>query len=287
METVSVIIPTFNRANRIEQTIASVLDQDYPKIEIIVVDDGSTDSTELVIRNIVERNSDASKLIRYFRQANHGACVARNRGMMVATGSYMMFLDSDDLIMPTMLSMQVSQIEADNSQCSICDFECIDAAGKIGQYTNNNQHPHDFIRNLSSPSISTVLMKRESIPPGLQWNVRLKRIQDIDFMYKYFSSIESWSHVNRALFRYCLHDGERISDSYKEGIQYGVLRKSFKDYLVSNGAFITTDPVALFKAYTRILRKHQFKNTLVNLVPIFVRKLYRRYRDNHLKAGAI
>jgi len=285
MKTVSVIIPTFNRASRIEQTIDTVLNQDYPAIEIIVVDDGSSDSTQAVIRNIYERNSSASKKIRYFHQANQGACVARNRGMMVATGSYIMFLDSDDLLMPTKLSMQVGQIEADNSQCSICDFEYIDAAGNIGRYKDNHRHPHDFIRTLVSPHISTVLMRRDSIPPGLQWNIRLKRIQDMDFVFKYFASIESWSHINQALFRYCIHDGERISDSYTNGIQYSVLRESFKSYLINNESFITTNPGKLFKTYTRALRQHQLKNTLISFIPISARKLLRRYRNTHIESS--
>jgi len=120
MSSVSVIIPTFNRANRIEQTITSVLEQDYSEIEIIVVDDGSTDATESVIRNISERNADAGKKIRYYRQKNLGACVARNRGMMLATGHYIMFLDSDDLIKQEKLSTQVRQIEEGNSQITDC-----------------------------------------------------------------------------------------------------------------------------------------------------------------------
>jgi len=277
MNPVSVIIPTFNRANIIERTIASVLAQDYPEIEIIVVDDGSIDATDAVIRNIIERNSDDRKQIRYYRQANLGACVARNRGMMLATGRYIMFLDSDDLIVPAKLSTQVRQIEADNSQCSICDFECIDAAGNVFQYTSNDKHPHDFIRSLTSPSISTVLMRRDSILPGLQWNAQLKRIQDIDFIYKYFATISRWSYINRALFRYNLHDGERISDTYKKGVQYHVLRDSFGAYLFSNKSLITTDPGDLFNAYACALRKHQFKNALASITPVFLKKIFKYF----------
>ncbi len=283
MKTVTVIIPTYNRENRIARTLASVLDQDYGKIEIIVIDDGSTDATESVIRRVAEHNADADKRIRYIRQTNQGACVARNRGMMLTTGDYIMFLDSDDLIKPTKLSTQVKQIETENSQCSICDFECIDDTDRVVASFDNNRHPYDFIRMLVSPHISTVLMRSDSLPPGLQWDTRLKRIQDMDFIFKYFASVQTWSYINQALFRYCLHSGERISDSYLKGIQYSVLRKSFKFYLENNENFITTNPLELYRAYREVLWKHQLKNTLVSFVPIFLRKSLKRLRESKAK----
>ncbi len=276
MKTVSVIIPTYNRENRIERTLVSVLNQDYGNIEIIVIDDGSTDATESVVQRIVKNNADAGKRIRYIRQENHGACVARNRGMMLATGNYIMFLDSDDLLKPINLSEQVKKIETENSQCAICDFECIDDTGNITAYFKNDRHPHGFIRDLVSPSISTVLMRRDSLPPGLQWNSQLKRIQDVDFIYKYFASIETYSYTNEALFQYFLHDGERISDSYKKGVQYGVLRKSFKSYIKDNKAFITTESKQICRAYMRVLWRHQLKNTLVHYIPSSLKKLIKR-----------
>lgn len=278
MKTVSVIIPTYNRESRIERTLVSVLNQDYQNIEIIVVDDGSTDATESVIKRLADRNQAIGKRIRYIHQNNAGACVARNRGMMLATGDYMMFLDSDDLLIKTHLSTQVKQIETDNSQCSICDFECIDDEGVVVGYFNNNRHPHDFIRALISPHISTVMIKSDSILPGLQWNARLKRIQDMDFIFKYFSSISTWSYIHQPLFQYCLHGGERISNSYlKKGIQYCVLKESFKSYIKDNQSFITTHPMGIYKAYGRVLLKHQVKNTLAQFAPIYLKALLKRF----------
>jgi glycosyltransferase involved in cell wall biosynthesis len=280
MKTVSVIIPTYNRQNRIERTIASVLGQDYKKVEIIVVDDGSTDDTESIVNRIIECNIDADKIVRYIRQMNQGACAARNRGMMLASGDYVMFLDSDDLIKPTKLSIQVKQIENENSQCSICDFECINDTDKIVGNYNNNRHPHDFIRKLVSPHISTVLMKKDSLPAGLKWDASLKRIQDMDFIFKYFASVESWSYVNQTLFSYCLHGDERISDSYIKGIQYGTLIKSFKSYIEDNKNFVTQHAEELYCAYKYALRKHQVRNFLVTLVPISFRKSLKRHYAN-------
>jgi len=273
MKTVSVIVPTYNREKRIERTLASVLNQDYESIEIIVVDDGSTDATESIVKRVADSNIDVDKRIRYVWQINQGACVARNRGMMLATGDYIMFLDSDDLIKPTKLSVQVNQIESENTQCSICDFECIDDAGVVGETFENSKRPHDFIRTFVSPHISTVIMRRDSIPPGLQWNARLRSIQDLDFILKYFASVQTWAYVNEALFCYCLHGEERISDCYTKSMPYGTLRKSFKSYLDENKGFIATDARKLNSDYARAVWAHQIKNTLIRSMPNFVKKI--------------
>lgn len=88
----SIIIPTYNRASFILKTIHSVLNQTFQNFEIIVVDDGSTDNTEDIIRDI------SSEKIRYFKIKNSERGYARNYGMMNSKGDYVTFLDSDDLL---------------------------------------------------------------------------------------------------------------------------------------------------------------------------------------------
>lgn len=278
--TASVVIPTYNRREKVVRAISSVLAQDYANIEVVVVDDGSTDGTEPAIRALMDAAPQGRRIL-YLKQNNSGACVARNRGMMHATGHYLMFLDSDDVILQTKIRSQVEQVDRDGTACSICDFECVDDAGSSLGVFRNNRAPLDFISQLKSPSISTVLMRRSSIPPGLQWNDALIRTQDIDFMYKYFASLESWSYLNEPLFQYCLHKGERISDSYTKGIQYRVLRRSFKDYLRMNRAFLATDAASIYRAYKAVLLRHQWRNLLVGLVPGGLRAALKKVRSRH------
>lgn len=93
----SVVIPTYNRAGALMRAICSVLKQTYPDYEILVVDDGSTDSTSEAMASV----SDGR--IRYLRQANRGRSAARNAGASAACGSYLVFLDSDDTVQPCWL----------------------------------------------------------------------------------------------------------------------------------------------------------------------------------------
>jgi glycosyltransferase involved in cell wall biosynthesis len=90
---VSIVIPTYNRADLLVETLDSVLAQTVPPGEIIVVDDGSSDSTSERIRAFKEP-------ITYVYQENNGRSSARNRGLALASGDYVMFLDSDDILVP-------------------------------------------------------------------------------------------------------------------------------------------------------------------------------------------
>ncbi len=96
---ISIVIPTYNRGWVLKEAIDSVLMQDYPDFEVIVVDDGSTDDTPNILKACGPR-------ISVFRQQNRGVSAARNRGVREASGSLIAFLDSDDLWMPGKLSVQ-------------------------------------------------------------------------------------------------------------------------------------------------------------------------------------
>lgn len=92
----SVIIPTYNRESLLRRAIESVLNQTYPHFELIVVDDGSTDGTERLVKEF--------QRIQYFFQDNQGVCTARNSGAEKATKEWMVFLDSDDELFPLSLA---------------------------------------------------------------------------------------------------------------------------------------------------------------------------------------
>jgi glycosyltransferase involved in cell wall biosynthesis len=101
---ISVIIPTYNRASFVEKALQSVLQQTHPPLEIIVVDDGSTDHTENILNPYL-------KNISYIKQQNRGVSAARNLGIKQANEQWIAFLDSDDLWKPKKLQKQIQAIE--------------------------------------------------------------------------------------------------------------------------------------------------------------------------------
>jgi glycosyltransferase involved in cell wall biosynthesis len=105
---VSTIIPVHNRAAMLRTAVASVLGQDYPDVELIIVDDGSTDDTPQVIR---ELESDSRERIRSVRIDNSGPGPAREAGRLLATGEFLQYLDSDDRLLPEKFALQVAALE--------------------------------------------------------------------------------------------------------------------------------------------------------------------------------
>jgi len=111
---VSIVIPTYNRAAEVRNAIESVLAQTVTDLEVIVVDDGSSDDTGKVL------GETFGDRIRYYAQANQGASVARNKGIAEARGEWIAFLDSDDLWEKDKLEWQFKALEQFGPQCSAC-----------------------------------------------------------------------------------------------------------------------------------------------------------------------
>jgi glycosyltransferase involved in cell wall biosynthesis len=111
---VSVVIPVYNSGGFVIRTLNSVLSQAHSNIEVIVVNDGSTDNTENEVLSVIDSR------VKYIYQANQGVSAARNRGLELASGDYVVFFDSDDLMEPAFVSSRVMVLE----EYDLFDFSC-------------------------------------------------------------------------------------------------------------------------------------------------------------------
>ena len=132
MPEVSVIIPIYNTAAYLRKALDSICDQTLKELEIILIDDGSTDGS----RGIIEEYAERDARIRWYAQPNQGLSVARNRGLLHATGKYIYFMDSDD-----MLDTQALQRCHDLCRRKELDFVFFDAE-PLAESADSRNIPH-------------------------------------------------------------------------------------------------------------------------------------------------
>ncbi|MDD4938655.1 MAG: glycosyltransferase [Candidatus Omnitrophica bacterium] len=173
---ISVIIPTYNRAQYIREAIDSVLEQSCKDWEIIVVDDGSTDNTRDILK--------AYAKVRYIYQKNKGPGAARNLGVRNSRAEHIAFLDSDDLWLPEKLKKQREVLESRPELAFVCSQTCvIDDKGKLLFYwrrEKDNKECFEGLREENFISTTTVLMRRECFESVGGFDEKLSNAQDYD-----------------------------------------------------------------------------------------------------------
>ena len=192
---ISVIIPTYNRARTIERSVSSVRKQSYQDIEIIVVDDCSTDETESVIKSM----SDC-RITYYKLERNSGACTARNKGIELAHGEYIAFQDSDDEWHENKLDLQLRALLDNSADIVFCGHTKISLNNERKIIPVNVEEGFLTQQNLlyeSLASTQTILGKSEAIKE-IQFDSRLPRMQDYDFIIR-ASGLYSVYYLNQVL----------------------------------------------------------------------------------------
>lgn len=214
---VSVIIPVFNREDFIVNTLDSLKYQDYRPIEIIVVDDGSTDNTSHVVDNWRLLNTKPGFHMTIINQQNQGAPMARNHGVDEAKGIYVQFLDSDDTLEPIKIAKQVEILEKTNGDFAVCDFRYVDEKGNCNKICLNNGNLlfrviQGWSIYTSSPLIRSTLFKGK-----INWNPKLTANQDIDFFFKIFTLTANYIYTPGVWCNYVQHSFPRISNTRNRG----------------------------------------------------------------------
>lgn len=127
MSVVSVIIPVYNNEVFVEKCIRSVMEQTYTSLEIIVINDGSTDNSLAILKELETEDSR----IRLINQKNAGVSAARNRGLEIATGEYLTFVDGDDYIGPDYIKKLYISAKKQNAEMIICGLKYVDESGRV------------------------------------------------------------------------------------------------------------------------------------------------------------
>jgi glycosyltransferase involved in cell wall biosynthesis len=181
---VSVVIPAYNRAGTIKRAIQSVLAQTFEEYELIVVDDGSSDTTRQIVQSIKD---DRVKMI--IHEHNRGAAAARNTGMQTARGKYIAWLDSDDEWLPLKMEAQLNTLRKVSNEVKACytAYERVEKDLTVVYIPRTTEARSVYLTCDLGPG-STLMFERAVLDKIGFLDETLKRYEDAEWLLRYFSS---------------------------------------------------------------------------------------------------
>lgn len=290
MPKISVIIPIYNVEQYLDQCIQSVINQTLTDIEIICVDNCSTDNSYKIAQQYANKDTRI-KLLR--TEKNSGVSVARNTGMNVASADYIMFCDSDDWYEPTMCQEMLSLIVKNNADLGICSVNVIYETDtnlknndKKLQLPDKTFNPHSPLIDCIHDGMPFKIMKRKIIeqndikfPPGLAY-------EDIYFSRIYNLFIKKIATTSKKLYNYRRHTGSITNQTYagksKNSLDYVFIAIKYFEYLKTHKLyqceyktfwtklFITCAQNALM-----FTKDSKYSRQLDDLLSDFIRKNYK------------
>ena len=196
----SIVTPAFNQAEYLVQTIESVLAQNYPRLEYIVLDDGSSDDTPAILARYEGR-------IRHERHANVGQARTLNKGWKMARGSLIGYLSSDDCLHPQAVSRLVLTLaNRPDAMVAYCDFELIDAAGRAFRTVRTEDYNAMRLHvDLVCQPGPGALFRREVFDLTGGWAEDLRQVPDFEFWLR-ASVLGCFVRVPEVLANYRIHE---------------------------------------------------------------------------------
>ena len=211
---VSVIVPVYNSEKFINACIDSLLAQTYSEIEVIVVDDGSIDSTPEKLSNYIDDHR-----VHIVKQENRGVSVARNTGLAFASGEFVAFIDSDDIVHPELFATCVNLCNENDGDFVLYDHEEF-SSGQIprfGQISSESMESVDrplsyYMDNGFKGAVWAMFIRRELLD-GLEFLPGVSKGEDMCFLFSLLPRLKKGGHIRIPLYFYRRTEGSLDSGS--------------------------------------------------------------------------
>lgn len=223
MKKVSIIVPIYNMGGYVAEHLPCLTNQTYENIEILLVDDGSTDGTPEICRASAEKDSR----IRVLEKENGGPGAARNSGLKNACGDYVYFFDIDDILYPDAIETLVNAIEESGADLAVCGFDMYDGkkifrtVKKTAGFYDADAARRDYAKHLSMYAPEGIqgapwykLYKMSVIRENQIEFPNIRKSEDEIFMARYVDCISSFELIEKPLYRYYVNTGKRFWKKY-------------------------------------------------------------------------
>lgn len=232
---VSVIVPVYNVSKYIKRCMDSLVNQTLDDIEFIIINDGTKDDSEEIIKTY------KSDKIKYYKRANHGIGNTRNFGLKHANGEYIGFVDSDDYIECDMFEKLYNKAKQDNLDIVVCDFyrdneesntSSVDYINGFKNGNTNLKEQPDLINNINL-SPWNKLYKRELIDVNSENFVETLKYEDAPFVIRMLDKAKMIGKIDKPLYHYMIHKNsettimdKRVFDMFEI---YNIIYNEHKD----------------------------------------------------------
>lgn len=247
MPKVSVIVPVYNVEKYITKCLNSLINQTLDDLEIIVVNDGSKDGSEEIIKEFKKSH----KNIIYVKKENGGLSSARNFGLLYATGEYIAFLDSDDYVDRTLYQKMYEKAKATNSDYVECDF--------YWMYPDHQKHDigYRYKDKKEMFAKARVVAWNKLIKRGLITDNKLQfpeglYYEDIEFFYKLLPHINKFAFVEEPLIYYVQRENSIVNKQDHRTKQIFIILDNVINYYKENGIYEEYEKEIEY-TYTRLL----------------------------------
>ena len=252
---VSVVIPCFNAGRWIAETLQSVAIQGLDGVEVIAVNDGSSDNTAEVVR-------ERFGFVRLLETTNRGVSHARNLGMSIAQGDFLQFLDADDLLAPGKLSKQVAAMNHTGADVSYGDWNRLEPSDednfRAGEIINRKMETEPEIALFTDfwCPLAAYLFRKEIVTKVSSWNADLPVIQDARFTLDCALHGAKFTYVSSVMASYRTHLHGSLSTRNPEAALSDQLRNAeqVEQWWRAHGGLPETRRRALLKVYGHIAR---------------------------------
>lgn len=199
--TVSIVIPAYNHADYLAQAIESVLSQDYSPIELIALDDGSTDRTPEVLAHYTGR-------LHWQTQSNAGQAYTLNRGWTMARGEILGYLSADDLLLPGCVSAAVELLRASpETVLAYCDFDLIDPHSRVIRTVRAREFDYrEMVVNLTCAPGPGAFFRRVAFQRAGGWDPALRQMPDYEYWLR-LGLAGAFKRIPRPLAAFRVHEG--------------------------------------------------------------------------------
>lgn len=230
---VSVVMPTRNRVGLTVKAVLSVLKQSYRPVEIVIVDDGSTDGSDKRVEAWIASVQAGDVQIKMLRQKQTGAPAARNLGAASSEGEFIQFMDSDDLLHPAKLALQKALLD----RYPQCDFvwsphlyhRATDGQEGFADYSQVDplalcEYRPKVKLFSTTGNVWSGLFRRSALHRVGPWNESLRRWQDVEYQVRFTALHSDCAFLPLDLYSMSIHSGPRIRDFYNQlaGVHAGL-----------------------------------------------------------------